>query len=184
MLRHVELTIADHFREQNEILRAHNQDQMEQIKRLTTGIERLVGEMHGLRTGKQEEAFARVAASDASADLPTVSAEAALIYVHTAKQIGEQLGFHPSQIGSLLGAKGLKWAGNGDYQEIGRTTSPSHPKFWHRDVPGKVRRILDESRPDRYGITDKSVLAIFRKWKERQASAELLEKLEPTPNPH
>lgn len=191
-------TISSHFREQNEILRVHNQEQRdrireqgdrlkeqgERIQRLTNGVERLVAEMHGVRTGKKEEAFARVGGMGAAPDLPTISAEAALIYTQTSKQIGLELGFHASQIGLLLSAKGLRWAGDGDYQEIGRSTSPSHSKFWHREVPERLRRVLDENRPEKYGITDKSVLAVFRRWKERHAKHELLESLEPTGNPN
>jgi hypothetical protein len=180
----MELTIAAHFREQNEILRSHNQEQNERIQRLTNGIECLVAEMQGVRTGQREEAFARVGGVDTDPDLPTVSAESALFYIYTAKQIGEQLGLHSSQVGSLLGPRGLRWAGNGDHQEIGRTTNPNHSKFWHREVPARLIRVLNENKPERFGITNKAVLTIFRKWKERQESTELLHQLEPTSNPH
>ena len=69
--------------------------------------------MHGVRTGKADEAFARVGGEDAAPDLPTVSAEAAVIYTCTAGSIGRKLDFRASEIGTLLGAKGLRWAGNG-----------------------------------------------------------------------
>ena len=77
------------------------------LDRLTNGIDRLVGEMHGIRTGKRDEAFARVAEFGSAADLPTVKPDAALVYGVTATDIGEQLGFRPSQIGLLLSARGL-----------------------------------------------------------------------------
>jgi hypothetical protein len=100
--RKMELSISAHFREQNELLRKNNTELTDRIQRLTNGVESLVLEMNGVRTGKKEEAFARVANVDSSPDLPSVSAEAALIYIFTAKQIGEKLGFHCSQIGLLL----------------------------------------------------------------------------------
>ncbi|MRI56547.1 hypothetical protein D8770_21665 [Methylobacterium sp. DB1607] len=191
LLRDVGLAIADQFREQNEILRAEHREQSgrireqgerlreqgEMIQRLTKGVERLVDELHGVRTGKAEEAFARVGGADASPDLPTVSAEASLVYTCTAKSIGAELGFNASQIGTLLGAKGLRWAGNGAFQELGRAVGPNHTKFWHRDVPGRLRRILDEGRPERLGITDKAVLAVFRRWRERRGGPDLLDRI-------
>ncbi len=165
----VESSVAAHFREQNELLQANNKDLADRLQRLTTGIECLIGEMHGVRTGKKEEAFARIAGLDASPDLPTVSAEAALVYTLTASQIGEQLGFHPTQIGLLLGAKGVRWVGNGDYQEIGRTTKATASKYWHFEVPTRLAKILDDGDPEKFSITSKSVLAIYRRWKERKA---------------
>ena len=180
----IELTIAAHFREQATLLREINQSLSERVQRLTVGVERLVDEMHGVRTGKKEEAFARVAASDASPDLPTVSAEAALIYTLTSDAIGRELGFHSSQIGLLLSHRGLAWAGNGDYQEIGRNTKRSQTKFWHRDVPKFLRKVLDERSPGELGITDKSVLAIFRKWRELKSENDLLDSLHLSDPPH
>jgi hypothetical protein len=184
VLQEVELSLASHFREQNEILLESNRDLSEKMQRLTTGIEHLVAEMHGVRTGRKEEAFARIGSVGASPDLPTVSGEAALIYIYTAGQIGEQLGFHCSQIGLLLSARGLGWVGNGDYQEIGRTTSQSQSKFWHMEVPDRLRKILDEGNPTKYGITTKAVLTMFRKWKERSINHELLDALPTTEAPH
>ncbi|MGA0607974.1 hypothetical protein ACO2Q0_18445 [Phenylobacterium sp. VNQ135] len=166
-VRQVESSIQNHFREQNDILREANEAMASRLERLTNGIETLVAEMHGVRTGKKEEAFARVAGLDCKPDLPTVSAEAALVYTLTASQIGEELGFHASQIGLLLGAKGLGWAGNGDYQEIGRTTKASAPKFWHFEVPRRLRAVLDQNQPELFNIKSKPVLAVFRKWAER-----------------
>lgn len=83
----VESSIAAHFREQNELLRQTNDEMSARLERLTNGIETLVTEMHGVRTGKKEEAFARVAGLDCKPDLPTVSAEAALVYTLSASQI-------------------------------------------------------------------------------------------------
>lgn len=191
LLRDVGLTIASQFREQNDMLRAEHREQAARIKeqgerlleqgdmirRLTKGVEQLVGEMHGVRTGRAEEAFARVGGADASPDLPTVAAEASLIYTCTAKSIGLELGFQASQIGALLGAKGLRWVGNGAYQEMGRAVGPNHTKFWHNSVPGRLRRILDDNRPDRLGITDKAVLAVFRTWRERRGGPDLLDRM-------
>lgn len=167
----MELAVASHFRDQNEILRSNNRELKEQLQRLTNGVERLVGEMHGVRTGTKERAFARICGKDGSPDLPTVRGEAALWYTHTASTIGRELGFHSSQIGLLLGSKGLNWAGNGDYQEIGRATSISQSKFWHEEVPDLLRAILDENDPGKYRITSKVVLTIFRKWKDRRESS-------------
>ncbi|TXM96550.1 hypothetical protein FV242_33455, partial [Methylobacterium sp. WL64] len=128
LLREMELAIACQFREQNELLRENNREQAarireqggrlqdqgerlkeqgEMVRRLSRGVELLVTELQGVRTGKREEAFARVGDSGCSPDLPTVSAEAALVYTHTARTIGDELGFNASQIGMLLGSKGL-----------------------------------------------------------------------------
>ena len=161
----VEIALGRHFREQNTLLRDQNNDLASRLNRLSNGIERLVEEMHGVRTGKKEEAFARVGGSDCSPDLPTVCAESALLYTETSTTIGNFLGFHASQIGLLLGPQGLNWAGNGDFQEIGRSTNKGITKFWHRDVPGQLQRVLNENNPQKYGITKKSVLSIFKKWK-------------------
>ncbi len=158
MLREMELSLASHFREQNELLQANNRELSDKLQLLTNSVERLVHEMDGVRTGRSEEAFAESVAASATPDLPTVSAEAALFYIYTAGQIGGQLGFHCSQIGLLLGPKGLKWAGEGTYQEIGRTTNPSHSKFWHKEVPERLRRILNEGDPEKYEIKTKAVL--------------------------
>lgn len=189
LLREVETTIAAQFRAQNDSLRAERREQAarvreqgerlieqnEMIRRLMRGVDRLVEELHGVRTGKAEEAFARVGGAGASPDLPSVSAEAALIYTCTSKSIGAELGFQASQIGALLGPGGLRWAGNGDFQEIGRAVGPNHTKFWHRDVPARLRRILDENDPTRHRITNGAVLAIFRKWRERKGGPDLLD---------
>jgi hypothetical protein len=184
VVHEVELSIAGHFREQNELLRSMNATLSEKVQRLTNGIERLVDEMHGVRTGKKEEAFARVGPSDGPADLPTVCAEAALVYTLTSSEIGEKLGFRASQIGLLLSARGLKWTGNSDYQEVTRHKKSTQTKFWHRDLTDRLRHVLDEGNPSKYGITDKGALAVFRRWKERKAGLALLDSLEPTESPH
>lgn len=180
----VELTIAGHFREQNQLLRDMNQALTEKVQRLTAGVEHLVEEMHGVRTGKKEEAFARVGPAGASADLPTVSAEAAVIYTYSAEEIGNELGFRASEIGVLLGPRGLGWAGNGDYQELARHKKQSQQKWWHREVPERLRKVLDSGPPDNLAIRDKSVLAVFRKWVERRANIEMLDRAAPTTAPH
>lgn len=171
----LELTIAGHFRELNERQANMNNALSDKVQRLTVGIEHLVEEMQGVRTGKKEEAFARVGASDASPDLPTVSAESALIYTLSAADIGELLGFHSSQIGLLLSAGGLGWAGNGDYQELGRHKKRAQTKWWHRDLPAKLRDILDRNRPGQHGIANKAVLAIFRDWQSRGPQHNLID---------
>lgn len=56
-------------------------------------------------------------------------------------------GFRASEIGVLLGAKGLRWAGDGAYRELGLDVGPNHTKFWHREVPEWLRRVLDENNP-------------------------------------
>ena len=187
-LREVERDIVSHFREQNEMLLAHREEQRERIReqgeslrqhgemveRLTRGVERLVEEMHGVRTGRKEEAFARIGGMDASSDLPTVSSDSAVHYIHTAGSIGLELGFRASEIGTLLGARGLGWAGDGDYQETGRKVGPGATKFWHLSVPERLRRILDENKPERYGISDKAILSMFRKWRHRRAEEAFL----------
>ncbi|WP_437871021.1 hypothetical protein ACSD7O_17470 [Methylorubrum extorquens] len=193
-LREMELAIASQFREQNDLLRESNREQAarireqgerlqdqgerlkeqgEMVRRLTRGVELLVGELQGVRTGQREEAFARVGDSGCSPDLPTVSAEAALVYTHTARTIGDELGFGATQVGILLGAKGLRWAGNGDFQEMGRPTGPGQSKFWHRDVPARLRAILDENNPGKYGIVNGTCLSVFRRWQARKAEAKL-----------
>ena len=180
----VELTISSHFREQNELLRTMNCDLGAKVQRLTAGIEQLVNEMHGVRTGKKDEAFARVGPSGASPDLPTVAAEAALIYTLTSGEIGKELGFRASEIGTLLGDRGLGWAGNGDYQELGRHKKKTQQKFWHREVTDRLIAVLDGQNPSSYKITDKSVLAVFRKWQKMKADRSLLEKLTTNAPPH
>lgn len=167
-LRDVELKIAGHFREQNEILHSNNAQLRDQLQRLTNGVERLVTEMHGVRTGEKDEAFARVAGIDASPDLPTVSAEAALLYTETSKSIGAALGFHASQIGQLLGPAGLGWVGKSEFQELGRKCSQNQTKFWHREVPSRLRVILDANQPHELGVTSPGALSIFRRWQLRK----------------
>ncbi|MGD0433575.1 MAG: hypothetical protein ABSA58_21045 [Acetobacteraceae bacterium] len=180
----VELSIAGHIREQNQLLRDLNQLLSDKVQRLTTGVEHLVEEMHGVRTGKKEEAFARVGPAGAPPDLPTVSAEAAVIYTHSAEDIGKELGFRASEIGVLLGSRGLCWAGNGDYQELGRHKKKSQQKWWHREVPERLRKVLDAGITANAGTKDKSVLAVFRKWKQRKENQDLLEEMDLATTPH
>lgn len=63
--------------------------------------------------------------------------------------------------------------GNGVHQEIGRNKKPHQTKFWHRDVPDRLRKILDAGKPEQYGIKEKAVLTIFRKWQECRAAEEM-----------
>ena len=92
----LELALVGHFREQNENLNEQNQALKESVQemhskldRLTNGLDRLVSEMHGIRTGKREEAFARIGEIGSSIDLPTVRPDAALIYGLTLLQISD-----------------------------------------------------------------------------------------------
>jgi hypothetical protein len=60
----------------------------------------------------------------------------------------------------------------------GLAASAEHPG--PGGVPFRVKKILDEGTPEKYGITNRSVLAIFRKWSARHT----LEAMEPTNTPH
>lgn len=168
-LRTVELSIAAHFREQNELLRELNKSLSEKVQRLTLSVERLVAEMNGVRTGDREDAFARVAAADACADLATVKADVANLYPYTSSKIAKMLGFSANQIGQLLGPKGLGWAGNGDYQEMTRWQE-GHPRYWHADVPERLRRILSDTSPEDHGIKNRAVVSMFQRWKATRAA--------------
>jgi hypothetical protein len=174
--RDMELRIAGHFREEAERLAEQNKslidsprDMHAKVDRLTSGLERLVGEMHGIRTGKRMEAFARVGAVDMKVDLQTVRSVPAGIYTVTAKDVGEELGFRPSEIGLLLGSRGLRWADNSDYQETIRRKRPTQQRFWVYDMALRLAEILTENQPGRRNITDKAVLAIFRNWQKEKA---------------
>ncbi len=171
--RHDQSTIAiqSHFREviegqreQHRLLPDSQKALHEKVDRLTNGIHRLVEEMHGVRTGKRTEAFARVGGADCSTDLPTVKPDPSLVYPHTAGEIGETLGFKASEIGLLLGPRGLKWADHPDYQETTRRKRASQQRFWVYDMPQRIVAVLNQNDPAGQGITDKAVLAIFRKW--------------------
>ena len=167
VLEEVDLRIAKHFRQQAEAQRQSNQELAARLERLTNGIERLFAELDGVRTGRKEEAFARIGTSDASPDLPTVGpVETSLIYTLTSKQIGAALGFHASEIGQLLGPRGLRWAGDGAYQEVGRWQH-GHMRYWHHEVPSRLAAILTEKTPAGLGITNKAVISIFVRWKAR-----------------
>lgn len=102
--------LLGHFREQCEKQAEQNRSLMASLEamhakvdRLTNGMERLIHEMHGVRTGRREEAFARVGGPNCPVDLPTVRPDPALIYSQTAADVGNALGFRPSEIGLLLG---------------------------------------------------------------------------------
>ena len=121
----------------------------------------------------------------APADLPTVGGEAALFYTLTAADVAEALGgFRASEVGVLLGARGLRWAGNSDYQELARHKKTTLTRFWHKDIVLKIRLILDENMPNKHGISDKLALAVFRKWKKRQAENDLLSSIVTTGSSH
>ena len=167
----MEFRIVAHYRDQSEKLAEQNRLLMEsqkiipdKVDRLTKGLDRLVNEMHGIRTGKREEAFARVGDSGCALDLPTVRPDAALTYSMTATEIGEELGFKPSEIGLLLSRRGLRWADNPDYQETTRRKRASQQRFWIAGMPARLAKILDQNQPKQHGITEKAVLAMFRKW--------------------
>ncbi len=164
--------VIDGQREQNRQLLDSHKALHEKVDRLTNGIHRLVEEMHGVRTGTRTEAFARVGGTDCSTDLPTVKPDPALIYPYTASEISEALGtFNASEIGLLLGPRGLKWADNPDYQEITRRKRASQQRFWVYDIQQKIVAELSRNEPGAQGITDKAVLAIFRKWQNTQRAA-------------
>ncbi|MGF7210809.1 hypothetical protein GGE65_005421 [Skermanella aerolata] len=161
--RVVELVVAKQFQEQNEIIRTQNaalkgvNDQLiHQVSRLTNGIERLLGEIDAVRTGRQDQAFARIARHDEIADLPTMEAEVALHYPLTSGEVGQVLGFAPAQIGHLLGVNGLRWAENGDYQEMSRWKR-GRMRYWHKDVPDKLKELLATKTPDDFKISNKNI---------------------------
>ena len=166
IVEELDLRLAGYFREQAESFQKMNADLNAQVKRIMFGLERLLGEVEGVRTGQKEEAFARVTGSDGLPDLPTVSADAALVYTLTSAKIGVILGFTATEIGALLGPKGLGWADNGDYQEVGRWQK-GHTKYWHADVPGKLRKILTEHEPGDLGVTNRVAISMFARWKQR-----------------
>ena len=167
-------SLAKHFNERNvELLdkvkemTERNTDQSAKIDRLVKGVEMLVGEMHAFRTGKKDNAFARIARSDEDPDLLRAEADVALYYPHSGTDIGRQLGFTASQIGLLLGAQGLRWADDGDYQELTRWKE-GRTRFWHRDVPMRLHHILAEQEPQEFGITMKSICSMFVVYKTRK----------------
>jgi hypothetical protein len=178
----IDLSLTAHFREQNDILREMNGrltetngKLIEKVQQLAIGVQRLVNEMDGVRSGDKDEAFARVAATDACADLPTIQADVANIYSLTSTKIGATLGFGHHQIGHLLGPTGLKWAGDGDYQETTRWEE-GHPRYWHTDVPNKLREILTKTTPADHNIKNRMVIAMFKQWKDRMATEVLASK--------
>ena len=152
----------------NRSLATANSDLSIKVDRLLVGVGRLLDEMNGVRTGDKEEAFARVTGDDEALELPKVQADVALLYPLTSGDIGTRLGFSPQEIGQLLGAKGLSWVGNGDFEELSRW-KPGRTRYWHRDVPEKLKVILSNRTPADFGIVNPVVQSIFRRFKERQS---------------
>lgn len=183
VLRAVDLRLAKHFQQQNEVilgrneiivaqnnrLETLNQQLSDKVSRLLTGMEALLGEVDAVRTGKSDEAFARVARHDEEADLPTIEADAAILYPYTSGEIGAVLGFGATQIGLLLGAQGLKWAGDSAYQEIGRWKD-GRQRYWHKDLPERLTRMLLEHEPDEFGIANKSIRSMFVQFRARHGA--------------
>ncbi|MBI1208896.1 MAG: hypothetical protein GC191_16620 [Azospirillum sp.] len=102
----VDMRLAKHFQSQNELLMA--------------SIGRLIEELDGVRSGAAEHAFDKIASSDCPADISTVRVDPALIYKFTAEEIGKTLGLTATQVGTLLGSRGLNWADDPVYQEVDR----------------------------------------------------------------
>ncbi len=107
------------------------------------------------------------------ADLPTMEVDAAIIYKYTADEIGTELGLTGSQVGTLLGPRGLAWAGNPAYQEVDRYKK-GRQKFWHYSVPEKLRNVLSAPSGDQIANTDPRIRAIVRKWRKSQGLAEVV----------
>lgn len=154
----LDIRVARHFQHQNDIL--------------LTSIKTLVGELDGVRSGKAEHAFAKVASPGCEADLPTMGVDAAIIYKHTADEIGAELGLTASQVGTLLGPGGLGWAGNPAYQEVDRYKK-GRQKFWHWSVPEKLRSVLSAPSGDQIANAAPRIRAIVRKWRKAHGLAEV-----------
>jgi hypothetical protein len=157
----VDMRIAKHFQQQNQIL--------------TRSISRLIGELDGVRTGKAEKAFARVAAAGDQVDdlLPKIEADSALHYPHTAEEVGKILGLSANEVGTLLGEKGMNWAGNPDYQEMSRY-KPGRQKFWHESVPESLRSFLVNPPRDRMANAHVRIIAIVRKYRRANSLADIV----------
>ena len=91
-----------------------------------------------------------------------------IVYSHKIGQIAEALELSVYELGLLLGHRGLKWAEHPDYQTVVHRRRPSQQRFWVHDMPQRVGAVLNQNDPDGRGITDKAVLAIFRKWQHTQ----------------
>lgn len=163
---------ATHMMAQNRELLAKISSQEGKIDRLLRGVEMLTSAMHDFRTGKTDGAYARVARHDEDPDLLRAKADFALEYPYTAAEIGEALKLNGSQVGLLLGDKGLKWAGNPDYQEMARY-KVGRQRFWHKDIVVKLRDILWSREPDELGIVRKEIRAIFAAYKTRERQGTL-----------
>ncbi len=144
------------------------------IGRLLRSVDILTSEMHDYRTGKKQEAYARLARHDEEGDLLTAKADPALTYPHASTEIGAMLEMAAPRVGRLLGPDGLKWADNSDYQETTRY-KPGRMRFWHKDIVPKLKDILLNREPDEFGITKKDVRAIFANYKTQQRQARLPE---------
>ena len=155
----VDMKLAQHFQSQNQLL--------------ITSIGRLITELDGVRSGKAEHAFAKIAPPDCAAELPTVAVDSAIIFTHTAAEIGEMLGLNANQVGTLLGPRGLKWAGNPLYQEVDRY-KPGRQRFWHRDVPHLLEQLLRSPSPNSVRGLDSRVKVIARKWRAKNGLAEVV----------
>ncbi len=165
----IESIMTGHFREQNDVLRATNDGLAQQVQRLAASVERLLGEVNGVRTGRADEAFARFATEGADANLAMVKADVANLYPFTSKKIGDLLGFGATQIGQLLGPGGLRWAGNSDYQEMTRWEK-GHMRHWHTEVPDRLRAILTDDAPEKHDIQNATVIQMFKRWKMELSS--------------
>lgn len=154
---------------QNALLERQNVRLEEKVSRLLVGMDRLLGEVDAVRNGQQDEAFARIARHDEAADLPTIQADAAVIYPYTSGDIGEQLGLSATQIGTLLGRQGLGWGGKGEYEETTRW-KPGRQRYWHKDVPDKLANILLTREPDEFGITNRAIRTMFTRYRTRAAA--------------
>ena len=155
---------------QKTMLAEQNARLEEKVSRLLNGMDRLLGEVDAVRSGQQDEAFARVARHDEDADLPTIQADVAVLYPYTSGDIGERLGFRASQVGMLLGAQGLGWGGRGEYEEMTRWKK-GRQRYWHKDLPDKLADILLNREPDEFGITSKAIRTMFVRYRERRAAA-------------
>lgn len=167
--------LAEHYRSQKVLLEAKvgellsaNAALSAKVDRLMAGTSRLLEEMNGVRTGTKDEAFAKVIGDDGGADLPKIQADQAIFYPYTSEDIGSVLGFSATEIGQLLGQMGLRWAGNGEYQEMSRWKI-GRTRFWHRDVPERLKIILSEKTADELGIQNSVVRSMFERYQARMA---------------
>lgn len=165
----LDMRLAKHFQEQN--------------KQLHTAIERLLGEVDGVRNGTKEDAFARVAPANIGAEcnLPSIQTDVALHYPHTGESIGSLLGLTPAEVGTLLGHKGLNWADDPDYQEMTRFRL-GRTRFWHMSVPEKLKAALENPSQEQIFGAHKRIKAIVRKYRRNNNLAEVVAGPAPLPN--